>query len=38
VLDAVFITGSGESARIKIGQETFEVQLGSTLADRKPVS
>lgn len=38
VLDAVFITGSGESARIRIGQETFEVRLGSTLADRKPAS
>lgn len=38
VLDAVFITGSGESARIRIGQELFEVRLGSTLADRKPAS
>lgn len=38
VLDAVFITGSGESARIRIGQEVFEVRLGSTLADRKPAS
>ncbi len=38
VLDAVFLTGSGESARIKIGQEVFEVRLGSTLADRKPAS
>jgi hypothetical protein len=38
VLDAEFITGSGESARIRIGQETFEVRLGSTLAERKPVS
>lgn len=38
VLEAEFITGSGESARIRIGEETFEVRLGSTLAERKPVS
>ena len=38
VLEAVFVTGSGESARIRIGQDTFEVRLGSTLAERKPAS
>jgi hypothetical protein len=38
VLDAVFMTGSGESARIRIGQDLFEVRLGATLADRKTAS
>jgi len=38
LLDAVFITGSGERARIRVGDSVFEVQLGSTLAQRKPAS
>lgn len=38
VLGAVFVTGSGESARIRIGEELFEVRLGSTLAERKSAS
>lgn len=38
VLGAIFVTGSGEVARIRIGDDIFEVRLGATLADRKSVS
>lgn len=38
VLGATFVTGSGEVARIRIGEDVFEVRLGSTLAERKSVS
>jgi len=38
VMDAKFIDGSGEVAKIQIGQEMFEVRSGQRLSERKPVS
>lgn len=38
VMDAVFVGAKGEQARIKIGEQEYEVALSQTLQDRKVVS
>ena len=38
VMDAVFLGAAGEVARIKIGEQEYEVALAQTLQDRKVVT